>query len=113
MGRGMIWGAVVVVASLGGGVLAVLEEVGEERATFVRVAGVLLTTAGIAVVSMIFALRYGVKAPLAAAVVLGLLWGVVIFNLDRFLVLSMGDTRDRVRLVLITLSRLALAVVLE
>jgi hypothetical protein len=33
------------------------------------------------VVSMIFALRYGVKASLAAAIVLGLLWGVVIFNL--------------------------------
>jgi Domain of unknown function (DUF4407) len=63
-------------------------------------------------VSMAFALRDGVKAPLAAAVVLALLWGVVIFNLDRFLVLSMGDTRNRVRLVLITLPRLALAVVL-
>jgi len=99
-------------ASLGGADLAVLEQAPQERARFVQMAGVLLTTAGIAVVSMIFALRYGVKAPLAAAVVLGLLWGVVIFNLDRFLVLSMGDTRDRVRLVLITLPRLALAVVL-
>jgi Domain of unknown function (DUF4407) len=101
-----------VMASLGGGDLAILERAPQERARFVQMAGVLLTTAGIAVVSMIFALRYGVKAPLAAAIVLGLLWGVVIFNLDRFLVLSMGDTRDRVRLVLITLPRLALAVVL-
>jgi hypothetical protein len=108
----MIRRAADVVASLGGGDLAVLEQVPQERARFVQMAGVLLTTAGIAVGSMIFALRYGVKAPLAAAVVLGLLWGVVIFNLDRFLVLSMGDTRDRVRLVLITLPRLALAVVL-
>jgi hypothetical protein len=108
----MIRRAADVMASLGGGDLAVLEQVPQERARFVQMAGVLLTTAGVAVISMIFALRYGVKAPLAAAVVLGLLWGVVIFNLDRFLVLSMGDTRDRVRLVLITLPRLALAVVL-
>jgi hypothetical protein len=75
-------------------------------------AGVLLTTAGLAVVSMTFALHDGVKAPLAVAVILGLLWGVVILNLDRFLVLSMGSTRDRKRLALITLPRLALAVVL-
>src|SRR5260370_39199340 len=69
-------------------------------------------TSGYAVVSLMFARRDGVKAPLAAAVTPGLLWGVVILNLDRFLVLSMGDTRHRVRLVLITLPRLALAVVL-
>ena len=99
-------------AWLGGGDKALLEQVPQERARFVQMAGVLLTTAGIAVVSMAFALRDGVKAPLAAAVVLALLWGVIIFNLDRFLVLSMGDTRSRVRLVLITLPRLALAVVL-
>jgi hypothetical protein len=99
-------------AWLGGGDQAVLDQVPQERARFVQMAGVLLTTSGIAVVSMIFALRDGVKAPLGAAVILGLLWGVVILNLDRFLVLSMGDTRHRVRLVLITLPRLALAVVL-
>jgi hypothetical protein len=99
-------------AWLGGGDQALLEQVPQERARFVQMAGVLLTTAGIAVVSMAFALGDGVKTPLAAAVVLALLWGVVIFNLDRFLVLSMGDTRNRVRLVLITLPRLALAAVL-
>ncbi len=99
-------------AWLGGGDQAILEQVPQERARFVQMAGVLLTTSGIAVVSMIFALNDGVKAPLAAAVILGLLWGVVILNLDRFLVLSMGATRNRVRLVLITLPRLGLAVVL-
>jgi hypothetical protein len=99
-------------AWLGGGDQALLEVVPQERTRFVQMAGVLLTTSGIAVVSMIFALHDGVKAPLAAAVVLGLLWGVVILNLDRFLVLSMGATRNRTRLALITLPRLALAVVL-
>jgi hypothetical protein len=101
-----------VMAWLGGGDPAILAQVPQERTRFVQMAGVLLTTAGIAVVSMTFALYDGVKAPLAAAVILGLLWGVVIFNLDRFLVLSMGSTRDRRRLIFITLPRLALAVVL-
>jgi hypothetical protein len=99
-------------AWLGGGDREILAQVPQERARFVQMAGVLLTTAGLAVVSMTFALHNGVKAPLAPSVILGLLWGVVILNLDRFLVLSMGSTRDRRRLVLITLPRLALAVLL-
>ncbi len=101
-----------VMAWLGGGDQAVLAQVPQERTRFAQMAGVLLTTAGIAAMSMMFALHDGVKAPLAAAVVLGLLWGVVILNLDRFLVLSMGASRDRRRLIFITLPRLALAVVL-
>jgi hypothetical protein len=99
-------------AWLGGGDQEILAQVPQERARFVQMAGVLLTTAGLAVVSMTFALHDGVKAPLAPSVILGLVWGVVILNLDRFLVLSMGSTRDRKRLVLITLPRLALAVLL-
>jgi Domain of unknown function (DUF4407) len=99
-------------AWLGGGDPEILQQVPQERARFVQMAGVLLTTAGIALVSMTFALHDGVKAPLVPSVILGALWGVVILNLDRFLVLSMGSTRDRKRLVFITLPRLALAVVL-
>src|SRR5579875_1697241 len=99
-------------AWLGGGDREILRRVPQERVRFVQMAGVLLTTAGIAVISMTFALHDGVKAPLAWSVILGAAWGIVILNLDRFLVLSMGSTRDRKRLVLITLPRLALAVVL-
>ncbi len=99
-------------AWLGGGDPAVLAEVPQERGRFSQMAGVLLTTAGIAVLSMTFALHDGIKAPLASAVVLGLLWGVVILNLDRFLVMSMGSTRNKPRLILIALPRFALAVVL-
>jgi hypothetical protein len=111
-GREVITRAGDFMAWLGGGDREMLEQVPQERARFVQMAGVLLTTAGIAVVSMTFALHDGVKAPLAPSVILGILWGVVILNLDRFLVLSMGSTRDRKRLVFITLPRLALAVVL-
>jgi Domain of unknown function (DUF4407) len=99
-------------AWLGGGDSAVLAEVPQDRGRFSQMAGVLLTTAGIAVFSMTFALHDGINAPLAPAVVLGLLWGVVILNLDRFLVLSMGSTRNKTRLILIALPRFALAAVL-
>ena len=99
-------------AWLGGGDKELLAQVPQERTRFTQMAGVLLTTSGIAVLSMTFALHDGVKVALAAAIVLGLLWGVVILNLDRFLVLSMGFTRDRARLLWLALPRFALAVLL-
>ena len=100
-------------AWLGGADGAVLDQVPQGRSRFVQMAGVLLTTAGIAVLSMIFALHDAMKIALFPAVVLGLLWGFVIINLDRFLVLSMGTNRGRWNLVLTALPRLALAVVLS
>ncbi|HET9970382.1 MAG TPA: DUF4407 domain-containing protein [Streptosporangiaceae bacterium] len=99
-------------AWLGGGDPVMLARVPEERARFVQMAGVLLTTSGIAVMSMVFALHDAVNVPALPAAILGLLWGAVIFNLDRFLVLSMGRARDRWRRIWITLPRLALAMVL-
>jgi hypothetical protein len=99
-------------ARLGGADLTVLDQVPQERNRFIQMAGVLLTTSGIAVVSMTFALHNGVGEPLVWALVFGVLWGVVILNLDRFLVLSMGSIRNRGRLLLISLPRFALAVVL-
>jgi Domain of unknown function (DUF4407) len=100
-------------AWLGGANKEILDKVPQERARFVQMAGVLLTTASIAVFSMIFALHNGVKAPLVPAVFLGLVWGVIILNLDRFLVLSMGSDRHKWRLLGLTVPRFALAVVLS
>ncbi|MGW0329036.1 MULTISPECIES: DUF4407 domain-containing protein [unclassified Nocardia] len=51
--------------------------------------GVLLTTAAVAAVSAAFALQMAVHAPLWAAILLGIGWGVVILNLDRLLVVGM------------------------
>jgi hypothetical protein len=100
-------------AWLGGADPAILAEAPRERARFVQMAGVLLTTAGIAILAMIFALHDGVNVLLFPSLVLGLCWGVIILNLDRFLVLSMGATRDRWTLILMAVPRLALAVVLS
>jgi Domain of unknown function (DUF4407) len=97
---------------LGGGDTDLLANMPEDRARFIQMALVLLTTAGIAAMSMMFALYNAVNASLLAAVILGLLWGGVIFNLDRFLVLSMRRTNSRWRLVGMALPRVALATVL-
>ena len=100
-------------ACLGGADLDVLRRVPSARSRFVQMALVLLTTAGVAVVSMSFALHDGVKALWPVAILLGLLWGGVILNIDRFLVLSMGATRRTWPLVLMALPRLAMAALLS
>ncbi|WP_432927420.1 DUF4407 domain-containing protein [Microbispora sp. CA-135349] len=99
-------------AWLGGGEKEALRHVPTERSRFTQMALVLLTTAGLAVVSMAFALHDGLKVDWLWAVVFGLLWGFVILNLDRLLVLSMGSIRDRKRVLLMALPRLGMAMVL-
>jgi hypothetical protein len=101
-------------AWLGGADLKILAQApGYERTRFIQMAIVLLTTSGIGTLSMMFALHNGVGTPLAVAIIGGLVWGFIILNLDRFLVLSMGHTRDWKRLLLMALPRLALAAVIS
>ena len=81
-----------------------------ERAKFAAMGGVLLTTAGVAAVSMFFALHHAVGADIGWSIVLGFAWGVVILNLDRFLVVTMNGARGRGWLMAVTvLGRFLLA----
>ncbi|HUB37937.1 MAG TPA: DUF4407 domain-containing protein [Streptosporangiaceae bacterium] len=66
-----------------------------ERTRFAAMAGVLLTTAAVAAISMFFALHHAVGVDVGWSVPLALFWGAVILNIDRFLVITMGDTRGR------------------
>jgi hypothetical protein len=100
-------------AWLGGADLDVLRRVPSARDRFVQMALVLLTTAGVAMVSMSFALHDGVKTSWPWAILLGSLWGGVILNIDRFLVTSMGATRSKWQLALMALPRLAMAALLS
>ena len=63
--------------------------------------------------SMMFALNNGVHTPLPVAIIGGITWGFIILNIDRFLVLSMGHTRNWKKLLLMALPRLALATVIS
>ena len=85
----------------------------QERSRFVQMALVLLTTLGIAMVSMIFAMNDGIKVPLAVAIVAGICWGFVILNLDRYLVLSMGHVRTWQRMLGMAAPRFLLAAVIS
>jgi hypothetical protein len=101
-------------AWLGGGDLKILAQApGYERTRFIQMAIVLLTTSGIGTLSMMFALHDGVHTSLVVAIIGGLVWGFIILNLDRFLVLSMGHSRDLKRLLLMALPRLGLAAVIS
>jgi predicted transcriptional regulator len=98
---------------LGGGDRAVLAEVPLARPRFIQMAGVLLTVAGVAGASMIFAVHDGLNEPWPLSAALAVPWGLMILFAERFLVLSTGASRYRGRrLLLIAIPRLALAVIL-
>ena len=97
---------------LGGANIAILNRAPTTRGKFVQMGLVLLTTASIAGISMAFFINQEVKEPEVTAVIVGIFWGLVILNLDRFLVVSMGATRDKRRLLLMAAPRLCLAIVI-
>ncbi|MEQ4720531.1 DUF4407 domain-containing protein [Nonomuraea sp. B19D2] len=66
-----------------------LEQCRGERARFHGLGGAILTTACIAAISMTFALASALKVFLPVAVLIGLVWGVAILSLDRWLVTSL------------------------
>lgn len=99
----------VIFAVLGGGDEQVLAKVPGGRGRFIAMAIVLSGTSALALVSMTFALHDGVKTSWTWAAILGVGWALLIFNLDRFLVISIGETRGFLRLAMFAAPRLAMA----
>ncbi|GAB3853669.1 hypothetical protein GCM10027610_083960 [Dactylosporangium cerinum] len=71
---------------LSGADVDTLSHTPRETRKFVGLGGIVLTTATLAAVSATFALTLGARAPIWAAVPAGILWGLAIMNLDRWLV---------------------------
>jgi Domain of unknown function (DUF4407) len=90
----------------------VLARARTDRAKYSAMGGVLLTTAGMAGVSAAFALHSSVRLPLGASIVAGVLWAIVIFNLDRMLIVSITRQSGWARNLLAAIPRLALALVI-
>ncbi|MEO3873307.1 DUF4407 domain-containing protein [Nonomuraea sp. B12E4] len=88
----------------------VLEQCRGERSKYHGLGGAILTTATVAAVSMTFALASALKVFPPLAVLIGLVWGVAIMSLDRWLVTSL-PTRGGRRFGL-ALPRLLLALLL-
>jgi len=96
-------------AVLGGADNDVLNEVPEEVPRFVQMFLVLAGTALVSALSMMFALLTGVRVSIFLAIPLALVWGLIIFNLDRFLTSTMRSTKNVFRLLGLAFPRIILA----
>ncbi|MDF2667278.1 MAG: hypothetical protein K0R81_3128, partial [Microbacterium sp.] len=96
-------------AVLGGADNDVLNEVPEEVPRFVQMFLVLAGTALVSSLSMMFALLTGVRVSLFLAIPLALVWGLIIFNLDRFLTSTMRPTKNVFRLLGLAFPRVIMA----
>ncbi|BAJ74888.1 hypothetical protein MTES_1924 [Microbacterium testaceum StLB037] len=96
-------------AVLGGADNDVLNEVPEEVPRFVQMFLVLAGTALVSSLSMMFALLTGVRVSLFLAIPLALVWGLIIFNLDRFLTSTMRSTKNFFRLLGLAMPRVIMA----
>lgn len=99
-------------ARLGGAYPKYLDQAPSAKGRFVQMGLVLLSTAGLAVVSMSFALTDGLKTSWWVAVPLGVLWGFVILNLDRLLIQNMRVGGGAWRVLMMIAPRLAIAALL-
>jgi ABC-type nitrate/sulfonate/bicarbonate transport system permease component len=98
-------------ATVAGAHRDLLERAPRDRVKQASLGGVLLTTAALAAVSCAVALTMAMRLPWPVAVAGGLLWGVGIYNLDRWLVVSTPRGAP-LRTALVSLVRIGLAVVI-
>ncbi|MBB3157898.1 hypothetical protein FHS07_001582 [Microbacterium proteolyticum] len=96
-------------AVLGGADNDVLDEVPEEVPRFVQMFLVLAGTALVSALSMMFALMTGVRVSILLAIPLAIVWGLIIFNLDRFLTSTMRSTKNIFRLLGLAFPRVIMA----
>src|SRR3712207_3782939 len=90
----------------------VLEAAPGARPRFVALGGVLLSTGGLAVVSMAFAVAMALGVWWPVALLVGLGWGFVVVNLDRMLLVGMAHDASVGRNIALAVPRLGLALVL-
>ncbi|WP_313479537.1 DUF4407 domain-containing protein [Microbacterium sp.] len=96
-------------AILGGAEGEILDRVPGETPRFVQMFFVLVGTALVSAISMMFALTTGVQVAIWVAVPLALVWAAIIFNLDRFLTSTMSSTRNVGKMLALALPRVAMA----
>lgn len=96
-------------AALAGARPGLLKKAPGDLARHATMGGVLVSTALVSSVSAFFALHSALKLPVVLAVVVGVCWGLIILNLDRMLVVSMGRQHGFWHNVWMLLPRLFLA----
>lgn len=90
----------------------VLRQAPKERTKQIAMGAVLASTAAIAVVAATYALQMALDLWLPFALVGGLAWGLVILNLDRWLVVSTPRLKTKWGTVLMALPRVGLALLI-
>ncbi|MGY1737006.1 DUF4407 domain-containing protein [Geodermatophilus sp. SYSU D00684] len=90
----------------------VLQDAPKERGKQVAMGAVLVSTAALAAVSASYALYVALHLWVPVAVLGGLAWGLVILNLDRWLVVSTPRLKSKVGTIVMALPRVALAVLI-
>jgi hypothetical protein len=90
----------------------VLRDAPKERTKQVAMGAVLVSTAAIAAVSASYAFHLALHLPVLFAVLAGLAWGLIILNLDRWLVVSSPRLKTKLGTLGMALPRLLLAVLI-
>lgn len=90
----------------------VLRAAPKERGKQIAMGAVLVSTAGLAAVSASYALNLALHLPWPIAVLGGVVWGLVILNLDRWLVVSSPRLTSKLGTLVMALPRVALAVLI-
>src|SRR3954449_10448173 len=90
----------------------VLRDAPKERTKQVAMGAVLCSTAAIAAVSAAYALHIALHLPVVFAVLGGLAWGLVILNLDRWLIVSSPRLKTKLGTLAMALPRVLLAVLI-
>jgi Domain of unknown function (DUF4407) len=99
-------------ARLAGARPGLLEKAPGDLAKHATMGGVLVSTALVSAISAFFALATVLELPAAPSAAIGLCWGVIILNLDRMLVVSMGRQNGFWLNVWMLVPRLLLAAVI-
>jgi hypothetical protein len=99
-------------AALAGARPDVLAAAPGARAKFVALGGVLLSTGGLALVSMAFAVQMALGVWWPFALLVGLGWAAVVVNLDRMLLVGMAHDSSLKRNLVLAVPRVGLALVL-
>jgi hypothetical protein len=97
--------------SCGGADKEVLDEVSIETPKFVSIGAAILLTAVLASLSGGYAI-YSSFNSVIAATLFGVLWGVVIFNIDRYIVISIDKNSPALRQMLMAVPRLIISFLL-
>ncbi|MER6758052.1 DUF4407 domain-containing protein [Micromonospora echinofusca] len=99
-------------AAVAGGQRSLLQTTPSDELRYAAMGGVIVSTAAVAAASAAMAVHMAMRTPLAVAVLVGVVWGFIIFNLDRLLVVQMMRQKSKWMTAAMAVPRVMLALVL-